>query len=397
VQVIVKPRASPILFGLLLACVPIALAQGPSVNRAWDLLAQGRRDEAARLLYGIIKANPRDADARLMLGSMLMEEGQRSQSTAQLTEAVRLRPDSAEAQDALGEAFNAFGEITAARGAFEKAVALKPGFAQAQVDLGLVLLKSGQASAAAPHLDHAIQLLGQSTDAAFPHYLRAKIYTQRGQVTKAAADLKEAVSLEPNFAEAWSDLGEARRTLLDDAGALEAFEEAARFAPNDPVAQTRLGLQLLQQGRIPEAVTHLEHAARLDPSNQSALYALERALRQEGHPAQAQAVERELTALLHKRDRKDQNAFTATQLNDQGSALEKAGNLRAALEKYHEALQLDPQDVRIRVNYAAALLHLGRWNEGVAELRASLQLDPGDYAVKRALQEALAHPQRTAQ
>jgi tetratricopeptide (TPR) repeat protein len=375
----------------------MALAQRPPVERAWSLLAQGRRDEAVGLLYGIIKADPSDADARLLLGSVLMEEGQRLESITQLSEAVKLRPKSAEAQDALGEAFNAFGEIKQARGALEKAIVLNPDFAQAQVDLGLVLLKSGQPSAAQPDLDRAIQLLGPSPDAAFPHYLRAKIYTESGQVMKAAADLEEAVSLDPKFAEAWSDLGEARRTLLDEAGALEAFEKAVSFAPNDPVAQTRLGSELLDQRRADEALPHLEEAAHLDPESQSALYNLERALRQDGHPAQADAVKQDLVALLHSRDWRDQSALTAIQLNNQGSALEKAGNLRAALEKYRSALQLHPGYVGIRVNYATALLHLGRWNDGVAELREILRLDPGNYAVKKALQEALAHPPPVAQ
>jgi tetratricopeptide (TPR) repeat protein len=393
----VKPRALFILFGLLLACASMMLAQRPPVERAWNLLAQGRRDEAVHVLYGIIKGNPTNADARLLLGSVLMEEGQRSESIAQLSEAIRLRPNSAQAQDALGEAFNAFGEINRARGALEKASMLNPGFAQAQVDLGLVLLNSGQPSAARPHLDRAIQLLGPSSDAAFPHYLRAKISTQQGQVRKAAADLEEAVSLDPKFAEAWSDLGEARNTLLNQAGALEAFQNAVRFAPNDPVAQARLGLELLEAGNAHEAVPHLVQAVRLDPKNQSALYSLERALRQDGHPQEAEATERELTALLHARDRTDQRSFAAIQLNDQGSALEKAGNLRAALDKYRAAMELDPRYIGIRVNYAAALLHLGHWNEGVAELREILQLDPGNHAVKKALQEALAHRQEAVQ
>jgi tetratricopeptide (TPR) repeat protein len=395
VQAIVKRRCVRMVFGLLV-CASIALAQRPPVEQAWTLLAQGRRDEAVSLLYGIIKTNPTDADARLLLGSILMEEGQRSESIGQLTEAVRLRPDSPEAQDAFGEALNTFGEIGPARGAFEKAIILNPGFAQAQVDLGLVLLKSGKPSAAQPHLDRAIQLLGSSSDAAFPHYLRAKVYTERGEVRNAAADLEEAVSLDPKFTEAWSDLGQARKTLLDQAGALEAFKKAVSFAPNDPVAQTRLGSELVEQGKEAEAVPHLAEAARLDPENQSALYNLERALRQEGHTAQAEAVQEELVALLQSKDRKDQRSFTAIELNDQGSALEKAGKLEAALERYRAALQLDPGYVGIRINYAAALLHLGRWSEGVAELREVLRVDPGNATVKKALAGALAHPPQAA-
>src|ERR1017187_8965518 len=134
---------------LVLLCAVSLLAQPKPVEEAWALLAKGQRPQAIRLLYDIVKTNPRDADARLLLGSVLQEEGDGAGSIAQLTEAVRLRPRSAEAQNALGEAFNAFGEAKAARGPLEKAVALDPKFAQAHLNLGLLLLEAGDLDQAA--------------------------------------------------------------------------------------------------------------------------------------------------------------------------------------------------------------------------------------------------------
>src|ERR1035438_7684602 len=104
-----------------LACPTLLFAQLAPVEHAWDLLAKGERKQAIGELHEILKANPRDADARLLLGSILAEDGERAESIAQLTEAVRLRPQWAEANNALGEAFNGFGETKSARGAFEKA------------------------------------------------------------------------------------------------------------------------------------------------------------------------------------------------------------------------------------------------------------------------------------
>src|ERR1035438_8033648 len=95
---------------LVLLCAVSLPAQPKPVEEAWALLAKGQRPQAIRLLYDIIKTNPRDAEARLLLGSVLQEEGDGAGSVAQLPEAARLRPRSAEAQNALGEALNAFGE-----------------------------------------------------------------------------------------------------------------------------------------------------------------------------------------------------------------------------------------------------------------------------------------------
>ena len=267
-----------------------------------------------------------------------------------------------------------------------------PQNADARVLLGLALIESGDYAAARAQLDYALRTLGHRPDAAYALYLRAKADTALDQVRTARTDLQQAVSIQPRFAEAWSDLGEARKTLLDEAGALAAFEKAVQCAPNDPVAQTRVGSELLDQGRARDALPHLDQAARLDPENQSALYNLQRALGEDGHPRQAQAVRQALAELLRKKDREAQNAFAAIQLNDQGAALEKAGKLREALEKYREAVNLDPEHAGIRVNYAAALLHLGQWKEGVRELREASRLDPDNLAIKKALEEVLAHP-----
>lgn len=374
-------------FACAFACACL-FANAQKVEDAWTLLRNGQRAQAVELLRRITSANPRDADARLLLGSILQEDGNRDESLAQLTEAVRLRPKSAEAHNALGEALNTFGDPHAARPEFETAVQLDPRFAQARVNLGLVLLQARQFAAAAQSLDRALELLPPGPDAAYPHYLRAKAYTEQNSVEKAAAQLSEAVSLQPSLAEAWSDLGQARKTLFDDAGALAAFERAAELSPEDPVVQTRLGSEYFDQDKIHSAVEHLRKAVRLDPHNQTALYKLQLALREDGQSEEAAAIKRQLAQLLLDNDKRAQRALTAIQLNNRGAALEKAGDLQGALEKYRTALQLDPEHVGIRVNLAVVLLRRGEWKEGLAELQEALRRDPGNAAAQAALIDA---------
>ena len=378
-----------VLLALMLS-VGLQPAQRRPVDDAWDLVVKGQRPEAVRLLREMIHAHPGDVDARLLLGSLLQEQGERDESIAQLTEAVRLRPRSAEAQNALGEAYIAFGSTPEARVRFEKAVALDPAFSQAHLNLGLILLEAGEIPAAALHLDRAIKLLGRKPDAAYAHYLRAKVYTELNDVPKAAAQLQEAVALRPDYAEAWSDLGDARKTMLDGPGALAAFERAVSLAPDDAVAQTRLGSEYLNQRKPHPAVAHLREALRLDPKNQSTLYLLQRALREDGQMAEAGEINKRLAELLRDKDRDDQNSLTAIQLNNQGADLEKAGDIRGALEKYRAALALMPDHVGIRVNVAVALLRLGQWSQGLQELREALRRDPDNPKLKAALDDALS-------
>jgi tetratricopeptide (TPR) repeat protein len=378
-----------LLFGF--ACA--LLAQQP-LDRAWDLAAKGRRPEAIAFLQEFVTANPKNADARLLLGSLYMEQGDKDHSIDELKVAAQLRPNSEEAQTALGEAYSKFGQNEAARSAFEKAVKLKPDSGIAQSNLGLALSVAGDTAAAAKHLDRAIQLLGRSDDAADAHYLRAKIYASGGAPEQAAKHLEQAVAIRPGFAEAWSDLGQSRKTLLDDSGALTAFQHAVAAAPEDGVAQYRLGAEYLRQNQPLLAVTHLQQASRINSSDQSVLNALQIALRKNGDIEGANRVKQQLADLLLEKDRINQNQLAAVKLNNDGAVLEKSADLPAALAKYEEATRLYPEHAGIRMNYGVALLRLGRWVEGLNQLREARRQDPGNQKIEQALEDALKQAPR---
>jgi tetratricopeptide (TPR) repeat protein len=383
-----------ILVALLYAAM--LTGQQSKLEQAWKLAANGQRGDAIHVLQSLIVTEPRNTDARLLLGSLLMEEGDKPSSIAQLKTAVDQRPHSAEAQNALGEAYNKFAETASAKTAFEKAVAIKPDYGVGQLNLGQVLLAQGDLTGAAKHLDRAIALLGKTEDAADAHYCRARIDSAQNHPRAAATQLETVIRMRPDFAAAWSDLGQVRTQLLDDSGALTAFEHVVAANPNDSVAQYRLGAEYLHQGKTQPAIDHLRRAYELNPSDQSTLNALQMALRQSGDVDGANRVKQQLAELLRDRDQNNQNKLKAVQVNNDGAALEKSGDLRGALAKYRDASQLDPGHAGIRTNYGVALLRTGQWSQGLEELHQALQLDPQNEQIRAALKDALAQaPQGT--
>jgi tetratricopeptide (TPR) repeat protein len=359
------------------------------VQTARRLLAQGNRDLAARTLAEAIRADPADGPAQLLLGEMWNEDDRSDDALEPLTAAVRLLPGSAEAHNVLGEALNNLNSLDAARAEFEKALQLDPAMAVAHLNLGMVLAQTEDLAHAAEHLDFAIAKLGATPQGAQAHYLRAKVYTDLSQIERASSELHIAVKIAPDFAEAWSDLGQARKTLLDDAGALAAFERAVALSPSDPVALTRLGNELNQQGKVKPAILQLEKADRINPNDQTTLNGLQVALRADGQTARANQVKARLVAVLRERDQRTQDQLGAIRLNSEGVKLERAGDLRGALDKYRQGIQLDPDHVGIRVNLAIALLRLGEWKEGLSQLAEAMRRRPGDPVLKAAWDDAL--------
>jgi tetratricopeptide (TPR) repeat protein len=372
-----------VLFALLLA--GRAAAEQPSIEKARALLAKGELKEAAVALHEVAAAEPGNVDARILLGTTLSLLGKRGESIEQLREVVRLQPDSARAYNTLGMVLSRFVEVKAAREAFEKSLQLDPNLAEARVNLALVLAQAGEFVRAGEHLDRAIQLQRETQAAAYSHYLRAKIWVAQKEMGNAVSELETAVMLRPNYAEAWSDLGGIRRLEGDPKSAQQALERAVALNPDDEKAQYRLGMQYLQNAEPHKAVDHLRNVLRHDPDDRAALYNLALALRRDGQEDEAKRVDDRLSKLLQSRSKVAAAGHAIGDLNDGGRALEESGDIRAALEKYRAALDLDPADAVVRLNYGLALGRLRRWQESAAELREVLRLDPNNAAAANAL------------
>lgn len=138
-------------------------------------------------------------------------------------------------------------------------------------------------------------------DKAISHYLRAQESLSRYDAETAVKHLKQAVTIAPQFAAAWNQLGtiayqsgqrqEAEkyfRTALEhEPGAYsplvnlggvlvnlgrweEAWEinsRAVRRQPEDALARVQLGAACWALGKIEEAIVHLREAKRLDPDH----------------------------------------------------------------------------------------------------------------------------------
>ena len=359
------------------------------LEAAKRLIGAGSIDRAIELLKRLVVADPKDADAHLLLGTTLALTPRRSEALQILRRAVDLRPDSAQTYLALGNALARFSEMKAAREAYEKSIALDPRSVMAHGNLALILAASGELAAAADHLSKAMDLLGDSAEAARYHYLRGRVYRQQNRPKEAGEDFEKAIRLRPGYAEAYRELGVVQVELQMEAAAVRALETAVALAPDDAEARYQLALCYLRTGEAQRAAGHLQQAARLRPDDRNLLYALVRALRAAGKTDEAEPLMQRLSRNAANQALREPDILRAGALNNEGIALEKEGKFAAALEKYRAALVITPQETGFRRNLALVLCRLERWKEAVAELKEVLRITPGDADATRALYIAL--------
>jgi Tfp pilus assembly protein PilF len=233
-------------------------------------LEQGNLDGAEQALTGALRLQTLPLDVRINMGVVSLRRGQLKQAEHHLLEALAsLQLARAVALNNLGMVLATQGRSAEAEQAFKEAVALDPRYADARRNLGLAYLEKGQMQAgileqpkqAEHHLLAALASL-QLARAVALNNLGMVLATQ-GRSAEAEQAFKEAVALDPRYADARRNLGLAYLEKGQmQAGILE-LEEAVRYKGADPTLHHLLGEAYHVQGQQDRAVASLRKALSL--------------------------------------------------------------------------------------------------------------------------------------
>jgi tetratricopeptide (TPR) repeat protein len=230
--------------------------------------------------------------------------------------------------------------------------------------MAMLAHKAGRQQVAIDLLYRAMAVTGPN---ALCHCNLAAAYLAADQLRETEAHSREAIRLQPNYADAQYHLALALsgQDRLDEAEA--AFRAVFALRPGDVDARSNLASVLRRQGRLAEAVTLLEEAIRLSPNNARAHNGLGAVLLDMDQPA---AAERHLRESLRL------SPDVAQTYGNLGLALRDQDRLEEAALSFQEALRLKPGYQRALINLALARESQGKADAALGQFLEILRQDP---------------------
>jgi tetratricopeptide (TPR) repeat protein len=313
---------------------------------------------AATLFRDALKLQPNNVAALVWLGEMELSQGHADPARQAFERAAALDPQSAAARYGLGRVALGQRDFTRAVEHLEAAARLAPDARRIEYPLGQAYQGLGDAGQAQAHFarrgegeplppDPLMAQVAALIDTASSHERRGAAALEQRQWSTAIGELRQAVALAPDHADARVNLGTALYMNGDVDAAIEQFQTAVRQDPSLARAHYTLGVVLGARGRDREAIDELNTAVSADaPSTQWRL--------------------------------------------ELANALRRAGRAADSLPHYRAVLDATPDESSARFGYAMALVRLRRYREAREWLDAAAARYPDQPGFAHALARVLA-------
>jgi predicted TPR repeat methyltransferase len=225
--------------------------------------------------------------------------------------------------------------------------------------LGLIALREGAGKKAAQYLARA---LARTPGAVPPMLAMARAQIQQNRIAEGIAAYRRLLSVAPDLAVAWRELGDLHILHQDFAAAARPLRRSARVWKALAPLRNNLGIAERAAGNIERAAEEFRIAVILDPASAKPYANLSGAMRKLGKSGKA--------AEFAVRIMPDDAACHV----EYGQALAD----QAAIAEFAEAERLLPDQAEPVWLRAEALARLGRREEAAEAYRRVLALDPAD-------------------
>ena len=161
----------------------------------------------------------------------------------------------------------------------------------------------GAANQGLGQLDHALTAYKKAVSIqpnfAEAYYNMGNVLQDQGKLKEAIGAFEKAVSIKPNYAEAYNNMGVALQNQGNLEKAMDAYRKVLSIKPDFSEAYNNMGVTLKNQNKMEEAVEAYEKALRIRPNYAEAYNNLGFALKNMKFTQPNQSIEDIITTILH--------------------------------------------------------------------------------------------------
>lgn len=316
-----------------------------TANRAAQLLAQGRLAEALEAANTAIQQQP-TAIAYESRAAVHHRTGQLEAALQDFTKAIELEPQNARLLNNRGFLELSRQKFAEALADFDAAISLDPYYANAFNNRGLLHIAQGQHRQAVLDLNQAIQAKPDYVDA---YNNRGFALMQLGKWDRALADFNQALKRDPKYVNAIANRGLVKLNLGDAAGAILDFTDAMLIDPENPKFYVHRREAYLLTGSLDKAQQDSDKIRYLQ---------------------ELQAFTQAITS-----NPKNPQAYVA-----RANRIEQQGDPERALADLTQAVELEPDNVKVRLLRAALAVKLENYSLASEDCTAILKVEPNQQA-----------------
>ena len=244
------------------------LAQDRGNESAAKLLAavrmkQGDLQAVLEALQPFLSAS-RDPQLLAMAGTVSLQLGRTSQATELLERAVELAPDAAPFRNQLALSLLSSGEEDRAAVELESAIAVDGKQFQSDLLIAMLRMKEGDYPGAVQASD---AIIAKNPASPLGYNLKGAALLGTGDFSAARSAFEAALSADPGFLPAASNLSRLDRRDGDDDRARQRFEDVLAASPDNQGALLKLADLDAVKGRYDQAEGYLLQVVKLDPDN----------------------------------------------------------------------------------------------------------------------------------
>jgi len=342
------------------------------IAEASRLLDEDRPEAARDILTNYLKVNPHSIEGWKLMGMALRELGENEEAVSAYRRAAELAPEDLESLFWIGTLSRWMGRWKESLEAFSHVLEVDPEDVGCLIGRARALVHLGTYDQAERDLRQAVRLSPENAEAAA---LLADVLARQNRMEAARVELERVYGP----AELSKKMGDLYREKELYGEAIDRYRAALGLKPDETSWRRSLAEVLRRDRDLEAALEEYRTLAEADPDDADPHFWVGTILRWRGNDEGAEEAYREALSA----DPSHGGAMTGLV-----RVLRKLGRREEALDWARRAVEVSPGSAEAHTLLGGELAYAGRGRDAVRQLERSLELSPGDPEAERALLSA---------